>query len=293
MGVYSMYSRVLNRSKSYLIAFVCALVMLFSVSFVETNSVRVFAEGAAEAAVDERAMNDLTSYVGQKMSANKYEASGGGHIAGDKILEQSGEGYALNESNFELLNSRAQSEVVSDIAMYSNRAVEDKESVTTETVQNWWKQLQSSNGVGSKFLNEILKNTKPDFVTANAIWQPFSGFFGTVMGLFAVIICSLLGLVILMDLGYMIIPPLRNFVTDNEEKGSMKFVKSKLISHAAIAAVQDAEESNSGKCALGTYFKKQCVMYIVFGIILMYLVQGQLFVLVGWILDLLRGFLKF
>lgn len=256
------------------------------------STLTVFADTNVEATVDEQARRDLTNYVYSEMSENKYEVNGGGYKSGSDLFDGNDtDGYDLVEDEFNTLTSSAQAEVVSDIAENSNKAEKEEENVTQSTVQGWWKELQSKNGVGSKFMNEILKNTKPDFVTANAIYQPFSGLVGTLLGLGAVLIMAFLGLVIVCDICYICLPPVRNFVEDSD--GGHKLAKSKVFSHAALYAVEEAENSDSGKQALGIYLRKSIGKLILLGICLMYLIQGQLYVLVGWILDLLRGFLTF
>ena len=249
---------------------------------------------AAGATSTDLAYKSLTTSVQNSMANNVYEMTGGGYLAGADLFTGSAtEGYDLQESKFQLLTSSAQSQVVKDIATASNSKVGD-DGVTDETVQDWWRTLQQKNGVGSKFLNTILANTKPDFVKANAIYKPFSGPISTVMGVIAVAMMGFLGIVMVSDIAYITLPPIRLFVSD-DEKGST-FVKSKIFSHDAIYAVQKAEsESDTGspKQALGIYFKRRIFMLILLGICLLYLVQGQLYTLVGYVLDLTSGFLGF
>lgn len=244
---------------------------------------------------EEQAMKNLTNFVQSKMSEKDYTLDGGGSIKGKDLFEGSQtEGYDLNEDAFTSLSSKAQSEVVSDIAMYSNTAVEDDsgvKGVEDSTVQSWWKQLQTKQGVGSKFMTEILKNTKPDFVAANAIWEPFAGPIGIAMGVGAVAIMSLIGLVMVLDIMYITIPPLR-IGSDGNDRG---LKKSRIFSFAAIDAVRQEEESGNGdsKSALLTYFKKRVFALLVLGLCLLYLISGNIYTLVGYFLDLVSGFLGF
>lgn len=277
-----------------------AITILAMLCVLMLGTLSVFAETKADATQDEQAKRNLTTYVYGQMSQNEYEVEGGGSLSGSDLFEGSPtDGYDLNEDKFGTLSSSAQTQVVEDIADNSYDAVDsDKaDGVTESTVQNWWKELQSKNGVGSKFMNEILKNTKPDFVTANAIYQPFSGLVGTILGLIAVLIMAFLGIVMAADICYIVLPPVRNFVAeDDNEKG--KVAKSKIFSHDAIYAVQCAEDtsdggSGGGKQALGIYLKRRIFALILLGICLMYLVNGQLYTFVGWVLDMLRGFLTF
>ena len=245
---------------------------------------------------EEQAMHNLTTYVYGKMSQNDYTLDEGGSIKGSDLFDGSPtDGYDLVESQFTSLSSKAQSDVVSDIATYSNAAVEDDRAngVEESTVQTWWKQLQTKQGVGSKFMNEILKNTKPDFVAANQIYKPFSGPISIAIGVIAVVMMGALGIVLVADMCYITLPPLRMFVDDGNGKP-----KSKLFSNDAIYAVRVAEEDDGGnsgnkKQALGIYFKRRVIMLILLGICLLYLVQGQIYTLVGYILDLVSGFLGF
>lgn len=250
----------------------------------------------ASAVSEEQAMQNLTTYVYGKMSQEEYTLAEGGSIKGTELFNgKPSEGYDLNEKAFSKLSSKAQGKVVADIARLSNEAVDSTSvrGVEESTVQNWWKQLQTKEGVGSKFMGEILKNTKPDFVSANKIYQPFSGLVGTLMGVGAVLIMGFLGLVMVTDIAYITLPPVRLAVDESKSRGS----SSKLFSHDAIYAVQIAEEGGNGdgekKQALGIYFKRRVVMLIILGICLLYLVQGQIYNLVGYILDLVSGFLKF
>lgn len=269
-------------------SFIVVLLVSFFIS--------LFTFGVSASAVsEEQAMQNLTTYVYGKMSQNEYSLAEGGSIKGsDLFVGKPTEGYDLNEKAFSGLSSKAQSQAVSDIARLSNSAVEDNSAkgVEESTVQSWWKQLQTKEGVGSKFMGEILKNTKPDFVTANQIYEPFSGLVGTLMGIGAVLIMAFLGLVIVADVAFISLPPVRIFFNDKAKSGG-----SKLFSHDAIYAVQVAEEGGNGdgekKQALGIYFKRRVVMLIILGICLLYLVQGQIYTLVGYILDLVQGFLGF
>lgn len=276
-------------------AFTMMIVMVFTMM---VSSITVFASSAIEATQDKLARQTLTQHVQANLSQEKYAVDGGGYLSGSELFEQDKEngGFTVKEDEFQTLTSSAQTSFVEDVAQQSQNAIDKEENVSESTVQNWWKELQSINGIGSKFMNEILKNTKPDFVTANAIYQPFSGVVGTVMGVIAVLLMAFLGIVLVCDICYIALPPVRNLVAD--EDGHGKIAKSKMFSYDAIYAVQCAEQnsdngSGGGKQALGIYLKRRIVMLIILGICLMYLVNGQIYTAVGWILDLVSGFLGF
>lgn len=226
----------------------------------------------------------------------EYKTSGGGFIKGKDMLVKSTEVstkdiWMVVESNYSQLTSKMQTEFLSDLNNAAEQTIEaDPSNYSDESLTNWYSVLQKQDGVGSKMLNMILKNTNPDFVTANKIYQPFSGLVGTALGLGAVLIMAFLALVMVCDIAYISLPPVRLFAGD-EKNGK---VSSKLFSHDAIYAVQCAENDDKGdgspKQALGIYFKRRVFMLILLGICLLYLIQGQIFSLVGMVLDLVSGF---
>ena len=272
--------------------------LLLTVVLVVCMSVSVFAttDTTTPAGALETLSNNVKGDTG--VGKNHYSCQGGGYLSGSELFSSTKENgcYVINEDNFNKLSSSEQTRFLTDVVAESEENV-GKNNVDNSTVQEWWKILQSKTGVGSKFMGVLLKDTKPDFVAANAIWKPFSGPVGVLLGLGAVVIMSLLGLVIVADIAYIALPPVRIFAEEGGE-GKKGGIRSHLFSYEATQAVKIAENGGGNgngetKQALGIYFKRRVVMLIVLGICLMYLVNGQIYTLVGWILDLVSGFLKF
>ena len=250
---------------------------------------------AAKQALQEYVV-DGTNGLGDK----DYKVEGGGKLKGSALFK-TGTGddkFEIDEGKFNSLTSAAQSQFVSDIAKYSYECVDKNDNVTNDTVEDWWRDLQAAEGVGSKFLNVVLENTKPDFVSANRIYKPFSGLVGTVMGIIAVVGMGLLGIVLVADIFYIVIPPVRLLVGDENGGGKDgKIAVSKIFSNDAIYAIKVAESEGDGggskKQALGVYLGRRVPMLILLGICLLYLVSGHIYTLVGMILDLVSGFIGF
>lgn len=248
---------------------------------------------------------DASSKGGKKtpsLTDKTYKKTGGGEYTYDVLFNKSGEGdkavaTGINEVKFGELTSKAQTEFVSDVAERCVAAELVNDNITEETVEDWWRELQSVDGMGSKFLSVVLENTKPDFVSANRIYKPFSGIVGTVLGLIAILIMGFLGIVIVADISYITIPPIRMAVADGNDAKGGKLPISKVFSHDAIYAVQVSETESEGggspKQALGVYLGRRIPMLILLGICLLYLVSGNIYTLVGYILDLVSGFLGF
>lgn len=245
----------------------------------------------------EQAESNLTTGIYNKMAEDKYTLEGGGNVSGKELFNKksngsSGTSYDVNEDQFKDLTKKEQQRFTTKLVEEANAQVGNN-GVTSSTVTGLLQKLQSKPGMGSKLLTEILKNTKPDYVRANNIYQPFSGIVGTALGLGAILILAILGIVIVSDIAFITLPPYRGLMgeSDGDKKGAAKF----LVSHEATSAVREAEGSDSGqgsyKYAIGIYLRRRAIALIILGICLLYLVQGQIYVFVGFIMDLVQGFL--
>lgn len=252
---------------------------------------------------DSAKTGDTNLYKGNKL----YDKQGGGTYAWNELVTNDG----LVSGNFTNLTSSAKEELLTDMNQLADNKISDDETkaasngnksrsqVTSQTKSNWLVNLQQCNGVGTQLMNTILQNTKPDYATANRIYEPFSGIVGTCLALGAILIMAFLGITMVLDLSYIGIPAFRMMVGGDDKGG--KDGKPKFISWEAVSAVTQAEGGNGGsgqdgsgnKVAVGIYFKKRVIMLIVLGVCLLYLISGQIYTLVSWILDLVSGFLGF
>lgn len=232
-------------------------------------------------------------------SNEKYNTDDGTQIGwSDLFTPGTNSVSTINEDNFNKLTTSEKTRFVDNIISDSETYQKSNSSAVSESnLQNWWKRLQSAPGAGTRFMTQILQNTKPDFVTANNIYAPFSGPIGTALAIICIVICALLGVTMAMDIAYITLPMFRIITGDDGQVsggnngGSGSVVRSHLVTANAKNAVKECE--SQGKQALGYYFKHQAFSLILLGICLLYLAQGQLYVLVMMILDLLNGFLGF
>jgi hypothetical protein len=278
------------------------------------SGIIVKADDASAVTPDTRLTGYVYSYYDSETTQRTYTKSGGGAYTYKQLFmlqdgtevpstitpDTNDKYIIINDTRYNELTSSAQTSFLKDLDKAAKAAPSDStvgtgtSKVTNETVTNWYNILQQQDGVGTKFMNVILQNTKPDFVTANKIYEPMSGLVGTVLGLGAVLIMAFLGIVMVADIAYITLPPVRLFVSDAKEGGKgegAKVASSKIFSHDALYAVEEAENNKDGsnRQALGIYFKRRIIMLIVLGVCLMYLVQGQIYSFVGSILDLLSG----
>lgn len=137
----------------------------------------------------------------------------------------------------------------------------------------------------SSMVRQLSDDVNADFATAYSWFKPFSGGVSTVLGFLCIVIFAMLGLMIVIDLAYIVIPPftavLNGMVKENE--------KPKFVSDEAFKAIKEAEASNTYKSALSMYFRHKTVQFIVLGICLLYLIGGKIYSLIAWLIDLFIG----
>jgi hypothetical protein len=245
---------------------------------------------------DEASLSALGDALSKDLGGKKYPTESGAYISGDSLLQDD---YGnVNEDAFNSLTSKGKRAFLDDAVKASESKInKDKESgrqgastVTDDTQSTWLQNLQQCDGIGSKLMNNILAQTKPDFVKANKIWKPFASPLGTATALLCIVIGALITFSMAWDLAWMAIPFFRGLGGDGDGSNSRPWG----ISFEAYSAVQEAESASDGKTAkiaVLIYFKKRSIMLFVLGCCLLFFVQGEIFTFVSWFLDLLSGFL--
>lgn len=263
--------------------------------------------GASESAfavTKEQAEANLTTGIYNMMAEEEYTLEGGGSVTGKELFNKESNGsdgttYDVNEDQFKDLTKRDQQRFTTDLVRHANDQVGEN-GVTTSTVTGLLQRLQTKEGMGSKLLMEILRNTRPDYASANRIYQPFSGPLGIFLGLGSILILAFLGVVMVSDIAFITLPPFQAVMggVDGVRSGENKTMGRFLISHEAVSAAQEAQNSDNSsnggyKHAIGIYLKRRIMALILLGGALLYLVHGQIWILVGYLLDLVSGFLGF
>ena len=135
----------------------------------------------------------------------------------------------------------------------------------------------------ASMVRELSTSVGGDFVTAMAWFKPFSGLLSTILGFLALLIVALFTLSVLIDIAYLGLPVFRRALYDASDK------KPKLISNEAHMSIREAEaNSNHYTNCFGLYFKRIVKTYIIIGVTLAYLLNGQIFEFVGFIIDVLQ-----
>lgn len=248
---------------------------------------------------------DLNGKIADAVNANKYEVSGGGTITGSQLVKDGD----IIDSNYDKLTASGKQKLVQDMVQTSKNEVAKTEkkaedgqtpgesAITDQTQQDWIQQLQSHPGVGTRMLTDILSTVKPDYNTARYILEPFAGPVNTIIAILVIVVMMGLTITFAIDLAYMYIPMFQAMADNGSGGGSgsggggsgsgESFSVGGLVSKDA----KDAIQNESGKNPAMQYFKSRIVGTIILGLCILFLAQGKIFVIVGWILDLVSGVL--
>jgi len=286
-------------------------VLILTLFMLISSSVVAFASSTAAEAYNELVRvvhsgeyQSISTGTHVDVSAKSYKTSGGGFLLYSELIpDAGGTDNFVNETKFQTLTSTAKQDFLQDQLKIANLMAADTEAgnsyntkeVSNDTVVVMTNVLQQKSGMGSQLLATLLQNTKPDYVTANRIYQPFSGVVGTFLGFASIIIVALLGCHMGLDLAFINLPTIQLLFGDGDGKdGEKKY--SKLVSRAARRAVKQAEGegngSGGGKSATWAYFWMQVKEITILVIALLYLIAGQIFSLVARFVDLFSGFLS-
>ena len=261
----------------------------------------VFAGGAAANAYtpeDAQSVAALSSSVYEQVSANKYEAAGGGTksslIAGSRLFtkdEESGV-YKVNEKEFAKLSTNGKNKVADDVIKATNETVANEEGNETSLIDqsakdNWFKDLSKSKGLGSRLINDTTSEWVPDFAAGKRILAPLTGIISTLMGLGAILIMSLLGLQVVAEVLFITIPSTRGFFggvdTGVLNGGDKKVIYQGFVSGAARKAVEKAD-SNDGK-ALAIWAGNTFIKLLALAIVLVFFINGEILPFIGGLTD--------
>lgn len=274
-----------------------------SISVTASTGVLPAADGNGAGNATQEADKALRTTVAKDLAGNTYQLSGGGTVNGSDIIKPEG---TINQAIYEQLTSSAQTQFANDLMAktdsYTEPTAQDytpslakSAGVNSETKQNWFKELRSNSGLGSKLLTSTLARGVYADLDGGARWfAPFSGPLSTALGFLAILILAGTTISAVIDLAYITIPAfqvLSDAVANGGGNGSgggggLRQASAKLVSTAARKAVE-AEEN--GQNAVWVYFKKAAGKYLAVGFTLCFLAYNLLWSLVGTAMDLVTG----
>lgn len=147
-------------------------------------------------------------------------------------------------------------------------------------VYNFIAEQDSTTSASVKLLRS---DASTDFVKAAAIFKPFGSIVGVILGVLSLFIFMFIGLSILFDVAYLVLPGFKMVL----EKGENK--RPRWVSREAYASAKDSEESiNSSegfKGSMTLYFKRRIPSIVLMSVALGYLISGQIYDLIVFFID--------
>lgn len=179
----------------------------------------------------------------------------------------------LDATGYGALTNKQKKELMS----YALNCV-SKSQMDSRNKGNLYKFLEEQDEATAALTRELSQDVKSDFAGAMIWFRPFNGPINTLLGIIAIIITAFTGLSSIVDIAYLALPMFR--VMCDKTDGS----RPKYISNEAYISVQQAEQEKRGSY-LGLYFKNRTGMLFLLCICLAYLCSGQIYELIGWVID--------
>lgn len=172
-----------------------------------------------------------------------------------------------------------------DIIETALTTVNDSNNISGQAKTRIYNFIANQDTATSSLVRQLSNDVNADFATAYSWFKPFTGGISTVLGLVSLGIFICLTFMILVDISFLVIPGVQYALSSTTDGKKAKFV-----SNEAWLALQEVEkEAQSGKSALGIYFKRKAVQLIILSVCLLYLVGGKIYTLIGWVIDSFQG----
>ncbi len=164
------------------------------------------------------------------------------------------------------------------------KTVDNADSDGNQSLMQLYKFFEEQDSTTANLVRQLNDNVKADYISAYSILRPFSGGYATLLGVLCLLIFIFLTLSIVIDLAFIVLPMFRNFLTDTLGD------HPKFVSKEAVMAVREAEsDSLSRKDATWIYFKGRVKVIVILGFVLLYLVGGKIYDIVGMIIDFIEN----
>lgn len=153
-------------------------------------------------------------------------------------------------------------------------------------------------------IQEMNKIT-PNYDRASEILSPFMPYVNALLGIVTTIVVTVMSLLTALDLCYIAIPALRNFMNDNESmqktdsngKKKLRFVSDEAQYAVDSTVGRSGDSSKSGgnggyTSPWGAYFKTRIVSYIFLAVAITILLTGNITIITNLALKLVGGLMN-
>lgn len=301
-----------KRKGSAIIALVLAIITIFSVF---ATGMTAFADGDSYSKLKNacRAGEQPNASYGDSrrpIREKKYKRDGGDYYLYTEItgISNPDSSAIIDEYKYKQLTAGSKQEFLKDFVQIAhnwadhyekNDVASGGEVITGETVSDLVSELGDVSGTGGSLLSSLLDDMQPDYAKAHSILKPFSPVVNATIAVIVSLIMLLLGITMALDIAYIVIPAFQLALDGGDDNGSGKGM-AKIISQEARSAVKSVSDgggsgqSGSGnKMAISKYFGMRWKSLVVLGLCLLYIVEGQIWAFVSWLISLVSGFLGF
>lgn len=253
-----------KRSKFILIT------MLFSMLIVSFNISEAFAG---------RDDIDSVVYVGESQTVILSICSSANNVAGSEILVYTGNDGLLSFSNKKYASLAV--DVKRDFM--ETALLSTKESgLGTQVKNKVYNFIANQDSTTSSAVRYLRSDTSADFAKAASWFKPFGSTFGVLLGLLSLFIFMFMGLSITVDISYMVLPGVRVLI-EGGMGGKPKWVSRE--AYSSVKESEDAMQSNNYKGYMGLYFKRRIPSILAIAIALGYLISGEIYSIITYIID--------
>lgn len=222
---------------------------------------------------------DAVVYIAKNQPELNSICSRANSIANKEILVYTGNDGLLSFSNklYTELDMNERNEFMENALLITKES--NLGSQVKNKVYNFIADQDSTASAAVKYLRS---DTSADFAKAASWLKPFNGVFGTLMGLLCILIFTILAFSIALDMFFLFIPTFRAVMEKGREERPL------LISREAYSVIKEADMGISrGEWVnyMSLYFRRRIPAVIGLSICLGYLISGQIFDLIGWIID--------
>lgn len=262
--------------------------LMLAVMLAMIFSMQVFAVDNADvkAAVERQVTLDSDGNIPQDSALKSYIHPGtitGG--AGDLQLEIGGKPFYIEQSDIDTVYSMVSNSGSDDAAVKSDQAA---------TAQNQLDKIQQMNKI------------TPNYDRASEILSPFMPYVNALLGIVTTIVVTVMSLLTALDLCYIAIPALRNFMNDNENmqktdsngKKKLRFVsdEAQYAVDSTVGRSGDSSSKSGGNGGYtspwGAYFKTRIVSYIFLAVAITILLTGNITIITNLALKLVGGLMN-
>lgn len=257
------------------------LAMMFSMqAFAASNE-------DVKAAVERSVTLDSEGNIPQDSALRTYIHSGTIAGGGDLQLEIGGKPFYIEQSDIDTVYSMVSNSGSADTAVTSDQAA---------TAQNQLDKIQQMNHI------------EPNYNRASEILAPFMPYVNAVLAIITTIVVVVMSVLTALDLCYIAIPALRNFMNSNPNQhkgGDVNNEKLRFISDEAQYAVKVTVGGEGGaggtggnggngafKSPWGVYFKTRIVSYIFLAVAITILLTGNITIITNLAIKLVGGLMN-